>query len=83
MYYVYVLKSLKDDGLYTGFTEDLRQRLEDHNAGRNSSTKMRIPLRLVYYEACRNRADALHRERYLKTAWGKRYLKQRLKHDSK
>ena len=37
----------------------------------------------VYYEACRNKADALHRERYLKTAYGKRFLKNRLKKDLK
>lgn len=39
----------------------------------------RRPLELVYYEACRSRADALRRERYLKSTWGQRYLRGRLK----
>jgi len=36
-------------------------------------------VKLVYYEACSDQQDALHREKYLKTAWGKRYLKTRMK----
>ena len=43
------------------------------------STKNRLPVELVYYEACLNQQDATHREKYLKTAWGKRYIKSRLK----
>ena len=79
MYYVYVLQSLKDGNMYTGFTTDLENRLKQHNAGKVNSTKSRIPLKLVYYEVCLNQKDALHRERYLKTAYGKRYLKSRLR----
>lgn len=44
-----------------------------------SSTRMRQPLELVYWEGCLNRGDAAKREKYLKTAWGKRYLKTRLR----
>lgn len=79
MYHVYVLQSLKDGNLYVGFTTDLENRLKQHNAGRVYSTKSRIPLELIYYEACINQKDALHREKYLKTAYGKRYLKSRLR----
>lgn len=79
MYYVYVLQSLKDGKMYVGFTTDLENRLMQHNAGRVDSTKSRIPLNLIYYEACISQKDALHREKYLKTAYGKRYLKSRLK----
>jgi len=79
MYYVYVLQSLKDGNMYTGFTTDLENRLKQHNAGKVNSTKSRIPLKLIYYEVCLNQKDALHRERYLKTAYGKRYLKSRLR----
>jgi len=79
MQYVYVLKSERDGNLYIGYSSDLSKRLELHNAGRVLSTKHRRPLRLVYYEACINQQDALHREKYLKTAYGKRYIRSRLK----
>ncbi len=79
MRYVYVLFSLKDRRFYTGYTEDLENRLKEHLSGRVTSTKSRTPLQLVYFEACLGREDALHREKYLKTTWGKRYLKNRLK----
>ncbi len=83
MFYVYVLKSAKDKRSYIGFTPDLRKRFAAHNAGKVPSTRNRVPFELMYYEACRNRDDALHREKYLKTTYGHRYLKNRLKHDSK
>ena len=76
--YVYVLQSGKDGLLYTGCTEDLRMRLRQHNDGCVSSTKDRRPLELVYYEYCINPNDAYKREKYLKTTYGKRYLKSRL-----
>jgi putative endonuclease len=79
MEYVYVLLSLKDSRFYTGYTKDLDQRIEAHTLGKVSITRGRRPLELVYYEACLDQADALHRERYLKTTWGKRYLRNRLK----
>jgi putative endonuclease len=78
MYYVYVLQSEVDTQLYVGHTSDLRNRLELHQPGRVESTRKRRPLKLIYYEACLCREDALRREKYLKTAYGKRYLKSRL-----
>jgi len=80
-YYVYFLKSLKDGFRYTGYTADLKQRISKHNAGQVTSTKHRIPLELIYFEGCRNKDDAIKREKYLKTTYGKRYLKQRLFND--
>jgi len=79
MFYVYVLHSDKDGLLYTGATGDLKKRMEQHNSGRVISTKGRLPVRLVYYEACLSQADAFRREKYLKSGPGKRYLKNRLK----
>ena len=79
MYYVHVIQSQKDKRFYTGFTSDLQNRLEDHNAGRVSSTKERVPFELIYFEGCLNEQDALAREKYLKSGMGKRYLKNRLK----
>jgi putative endonuclease len=79
MYYTYVLYSKKDGKFYTGFTQDLKLRFDQHNKGRVESTRDRIPLELVYYEACLNRGDATHREKYLKTYHGKAYIRKRLK----
>jgi len=79
MEYVYVLRSKKDGDFYTGWTNDLPKRFSEHNNGKSKATKSRRPFDLIYYEACLNREDAKKREKYLKTAWGKRYLKNRLK----
>jgi len=79
MFYVYVLRSCSDNGFYVGYTKDLRERLKAHNSGRVRSTEKRLPVELVYYEACLNQNDAFRREKYLKTAYGKRYLKNRLR----
>lgn len=81
MHYVYVLRSTKDGRFYTGYTADLKRRLIEHNAGKVLSTKHRSPFELIYYEACRHQEDALRRERYLKTTYGKRYIKSRIKGD--
>ena len=78
MYYVYVLRSLKDNQFYIGYSKDLKKRKFEHDSGLVCSTKNRQPLNIVYYEACLNQKDALHREKYLKSSWGKRYIKQRL-----
>ena len=78
-YFVYVLQSVKDSKFYTGFTQDLDKRLSEHNSGKVNSTKYRIPLELVYFEASKDIQDATHREKYLKTTYGKRYIKNRLK----
>ena len=79
MYYTYVLRSFKDNQYYTGFTKDLKQRFEQHQKGRIDSTKDRRPLELIYYEACLDQSDATKREKYLKTYYGKMFLKKRLK----
>jgi putative endonuclease len=78
-YFVYILISKKDGNFYTGYTTDLNGRIKDHNLGKVLSTKYRIPLELIYFEGCLNQADALHREKYLKTTYGKRFVRHRLK----
>jgi len=78
MFYVYVMFSERDKKFYTGLTDDLKRRVAEHRAGRVQSTLLRRPLRLVYYEACLNKDDAIHRERYLKTTFGKRYIRNRV-----
>ncbi|NQV88617.1 MAG: GIY-YIG nuclease family protein [Parcubacteria group bacterium] len=79
MYYVYVLISKVDKKFYVGFTKNLKLRFEQHNKGRVESTYKRRPLKLLYYEACLNKNDAMHREKYLKTYHGKLFVRNRLK----
>jgi putative endonuclease len=77
--YVYVLRSLEDHQFYVGLTRDLPQRVQQHNNGLVTSTRKRVPLELVYWEGCLSENDAAQREKYLKSAWGKRYIKTRLR----
>ena len=79
-FYTYVLKSKLDGKFYTGFTSDIENRINEHNKGRVVSTRKRIPLVLIYFEFCLNIDDAIYREKYLKTTYGKRYIRNRLKH---
>ena len=79
MYYIYILQSKSDNQFYTGYTDNLSRRIREHNTGKVISTQNRLPLELVYYEACLNQQDATHREKYLKTHYGKMFLKNRLK----
>jgi putative endonuclease len=79
MYYTYVLQSKVDGKFYTGFTKNLKLRFEQHNEQLVESTKNRVPLKLIYYEACPDRSDATKREKYLKTYHGKMFIQKRLK----
>ena len=78
-FYVYILQSESDKMFYVGYTNNLRRRIKEHNSGQVKSTKKRQPLKLVYWEGCLTQTDATKREKYLKTAWGKRYIKNRIK----
>ena len=66
MFYVYVLKSLEDDELYIGSTNDLKRRVNEHNSGKVTSTAPRRPFKLLYYEAYTAEGDARSREKNLK-----------------
>jgi len=78
-YYVYILESLKDGKRYVGYTSDLRKRFEEHNDGKNFSTKSRIPFKLIYYEACLEKEDAQRREKFFKQTKGRESVTKRLK----
>ena len=80
MFYVYVLQSEVDAGLYIGFTGDLKRRLAEHQQGMSFSTSYRGPWVLIYYEAYLEEGDALGRERYLKSGGGRRFLAKQLTH---
>ncbi|NCN08129.1 GIY-YIG nuclease family protein, partial [Candidatus Parcubacteria bacterium] len=79
MYYTYILKSKKSGRFYTGATNDLRKRLKLHNDGKSNFTKKDKPYDLIYYEACKEKEDAFAREIYLKSGYGKRFIKNRLR----
>lgn len=76
---MYVLQSVRDHGLYIGYTHDLRERLNRHNSGFVKATRPRKPFELIFYEAYLNKYDALRRENYFKTSKGKTTLKTMLK----
>jgi putative endonuclease len=79
MYYVYILKSIKTNQYYIGYTNDLKKRLSDHNSLKNKATKANAPWELVYYEAYKNRKAATEREKKLKKyGQGLRRLKERI-----
>lgn len=78
-FYIYILESAKDKERYVGYTSNLVRRIEEHKKGLSFSTKSRLPMKLIYFEACTNQEDAKRREIYLKTTRGRRFLAKRLK----
>jgi putative endonuclease len=66
MHYVYILECA-DKSLYTGYTNDLNNRLEVHNQGKGARyTRARLPVKLVYSETFENKSDAMKREYRIK-----------------
>jgi putative endonuclease len=66
MNYVYILKC-KDETLYTGYTNDLKNRIKVHNSGKGAKyTRCRLPVELVYYEEYETKSEAMKREYYIK-----------------
>ncbi|MBI2024006.1 GIY-YIG nuclease family protein [Candidatus Giovannonibacteria bacterium] len=68
MYYIYILQSQKDRSYYTGITEDLKQRLREHNAG---------PFKIAFYCAFKDKKKALDFEKYLKSSSGFAFARKR------
>ncbi len=78
MFYTYVLKSLNFDFYYKGHCQNLSERLMQHNSGMTTSIKKFIPFEVVYFEEFEIREKAIDREKYFKTAAGRRYLKKKM-----
>ncbi len=76
-FYTCVLRC-SDGELYIGHTADLRVRLREHESGKVQATAYRLPVELIYYEACRERTLAQRREGQLKTGFGRAFLKRRV-----
>jgi putative endonuclease len=79
MFYTYVLQSLKDKKMYIGYSANLKNRIKQHLSGLVLSTKGRLPIRLIFYEAFVSKGDAMRREQYFKTTAGKKALKLMLR----
>jgi putative endonuclease len=80
MYYVYLIQSLKNEYIYVGFTRDLKKRLDKHNKGLTESIKTWRPIKIIYYKAYIKKDDAIEREKYLKSGWGRNFVRRNLKH---
>ncbi|NER14247.1 GIY-YIG nuclease family protein [Leptobacterium flavescens] len=76
---VYVLRSLKDNRFYVGMSVNVEKRLSEHNAGRTKSTKGYGPWELLHEEKYPDRITARKREKYLKSGYGKQWLKEKYK----
>jgi putative endonuclease len=76
MFYAYVIKSVNHDYFYKGHCEDPEKRLTQHNSGMTASIKSYVPFILVYKEVFETREEAIAREKYFKTAPGRRFLKK-------
>ena len=79
MFYAYVAKSLNYDFLYKGHCENLEKRLKQHNSGMTVSIRKYIPFKVVYSEAFHTELEAIQREKYFKSAAGRRFLKTKLR----
>ena len=75
MYQVYILKSLKDFRTYTGYAQDAKIRLIDHNSGKVDATRRRRPLEIIFTENLGTLEEAKKRELYWKSGAGRRKLK--------
>jgi putative endonuclease len=71
MHYAYVLKSLRDKKLYLGRSDDLRRRIVEHKKGKVDATKNRLPIELIFYEAFKDKSDAIEEKVISKQRKGK------------
>jgi putative endonuclease len=77
MFYTYVLKSIHHHYYYKGHCKDLQIRLDQHNAGLTFSNKHYRPFQVVYFEQFETEAEAIKREKYFKSAAGRRFLSKK------
>jgi putative endonuclease len=75
LFYAYILKSLRDGGYYYGSTDDLVERLKNHNSGKVKYTKGHKPYVLHYKESFETRKQSMVRERFFKSIDGYIWLK--------
>jgi predicted GIY-YIG superfamily endonuclease len=79
MYYVYIIQSINfPKQFYTGFSENIENRINQHNKGKSVHTNKFKPWKMIYYCAFNDKKKALDFERYLKTASGIAFRNKRL-----
>lgn len=76
MFCVYIPQSLKDYKTYTGFSNNVNERLQQHNNGQVKATKHRRPFKILFTEQFTTMAEAKKRELYWKSGAGRRKLKE-------
>lgn len=78
MHYVYILRSINNpDKIYTGYTTDLKSRLEAHNTGSSVFTKDYGPWKIAFYCYFEEKTKALEFEKYLKSHSGRAFKQKR------
>ena len=76
MYFVYILKSLKNGSYYKGFTNNISRRISEHNSGKTSSNKKLAPFKLIHVEICQTREEARKLEKFFKTGYGREIIRE-------
>ncbi|MBR8535025.1 GIY-YIG nuclease family protein [Carboxylicivirga sediminis] len=77
MFYVYVIKSQVQDWIYVGLSDNVERRIHEHNSGWGRSTKLYRQFKLLFVENYPDRPSARIREKYLKSASGKRFIRKK------
>ena len=77
MHHVYILKC-KDNTFYSGLTENIKNRIHQHNNGSVSYTANRLPIKLIWVGVFKNKDKAANFEQYLKTGSGNAFFKKHL-----
>lgn len=75
MHYVYALQSIEHKYIYVGLTNNLQRRFEEHNRGKEQTTRHYRPFKIIYTEKFETRQEARLKEKYLKSGYGKEFLK--------
>ena len=74
-WFIYALRSLKDNNLYIGISRNPEKRVEFHNKGKTESTRNRRPFVLIYKESCHSLKEAREKEKYYKSGFGREVIK--------
>ena len=80
MYCIYVISSEIKKYIYVGLTNDFKRRFNQHQEGRNKTTRIYRPFKLILKEEFQTRLEARDREKYLKSGSGKEWIKKGLTH---
>ena len=78
MYFIYILKSLKNNKYYIGYSSDINRRLVEHNNGKSKYSKLYRPWVIYYFERFETEKEAMSRERQIKS-WKSRKMIEKLK----